>query len=109
MNCTIKTRRPWPTARNAVPSAQVVLPLPGPVYTMSSPFSSGMKVSELLLFQLQSPYEFPGDAMDAVLRGCRHGGFCFGVRVCEHDPQAGPVNFIVTRANRPGQLNQLQR
>ena len=28
---------PWPTARNAVPMAAVVLPLPGPVFTIISP------------------------------------------------------------------------
>src|SRR5271167_1174169 len=42
MNCTISTRNPCPTARNAVPSAQVVFLLPGPVYTIRSPFPSGM-------------------------------------------------------------------
>src|SRR5580693_10230774 len=39
INCTISTRSPCPTARNAVPKAQVVFPLPGPVYTISNPFS----------------------------------------------------------------------
>src|SRR6266849_9553235 len=43
MHCTISTRSPWPTARNAVPSAHVVLPLPGPVYTIKSPLSSGIR------------------------------------------------------------------
>src|ERR1700686_1995166 len=28
---------PWPTARNAVPMAAVVFPLPGPVFTMIRP------------------------------------------------------------------------
>src|SRR5581483_8237332 len=47
MNCTISTLRPWPTARNAVPSAAVVLPLPGPVFTMINPFlDSGNTASE---------------------------------------------------------------
>ena len=33
MNCSISTRMPLPTARNAVPMAEVVLPFPGPVFT----------------------------------------------------------------------------
>src|SRR5262249_42739969 len=37
MNCSISTRMPLPTARNAVPMAAVVLPFPGPVFTMMSP------------------------------------------------------------------------
>ena len=37
MNCNIKTFMPLPTARSAVPMAAVVLPLPGPVFTMISP------------------------------------------------------------------------
>ena len=38
MNWTIKTLRPCPAARMAVPSAAVVLPLPGPVWTIIRPF-----------------------------------------------------------------------
>jgi hypothetical protein len=37
MNCSIKTFMPLPTARSAVPMAAVVLPLPGPVFTMIRP------------------------------------------------------------------------
>src|SRR5579884_4169252 len=33
----MSTRMPLPTARSAVPMAAVVLPLPGPVFTMMSP------------------------------------------------------------------------
>src|SRR5207249_4195701 len=33
----MSTRMPWPTARRAVPMAAVVLPLPGPVFTMIRP------------------------------------------------------------------------
>src|SRR5437762_3427847 len=33
----MSTRMPWPTARSAVPMAAVVLPLPGPVFTMMRP------------------------------------------------------------------------
>ena len=39
MNCTTPTRRPWPSMRSARPKAAVHLPLPGPVWTMSRPFS----------------------------------------------------------------------
>src|SRR5450432_3422583 len=37
MNCSISTRIPFPTARKAVPMAAVVLPLPGPVFTIINP------------------------------------------------------------------------
>src|SRR5580704_10127335 len=37
MNCSISTFMPHPTARRAVPSAAVVLPLPGPVLIRISP------------------------------------------------------------------------
>src|SRR5208337_817350 len=33
----MSTRMPWPTARRAVPMAAVVLPFPGPVFTMMRP------------------------------------------------------------------------
>src|SRR5580692_3915423 len=33
----MSTFMPWPTARRAVPMAAVVLPLPGPVFTMIKP------------------------------------------------------------------------
>ena len=33
----LSTFMPWPTARRAVPIAAVVLPLPGPVFTMINP------------------------------------------------------------------------
>src|SRR5882757_6383010 len=33
----MSTRIPWPTARRAVPMAAVVLPFPGPVFTMIKP------------------------------------------------------------------------
>ena len=39
MNCTTPTRQPRPSARSARPKAAVDLPLPGPVWTMSRPFS----------------------------------------------------------------------
>ena len=39
MNCTTPTRRPWPSMRKARPNAAVDFPLPGPVWTISSPFS----------------------------------------------------------------------
>ena len=42
MNCTTPTRRPWPSMRSARPKAAVDLPLPGPVWTMSRPFSIGL-------------------------------------------------------------------
>src|SRR5262245_31388178 len=38
-NCTMPTRRPWPSMRSASPKAAVDLPLPGPVLTISRPFS----------------------------------------------------------------------
>src|SRR5580700_10336242 len=37
MNCSISTFMPQPTARRAVPSAAVVLPLPGPVLMRIKP------------------------------------------------------------------------
>src|SRR5437867_4397446 len=40
MNCTTATFRPCPMQRSAMPSAAVVLPLPAPAYTISTPFSS---------------------------------------------------------------------
>ena len=39
-NCTTPTFIPCPIARTAIPSAADVLPLPGPVWTMTSPFST---------------------------------------------------------------------
>src|SRR6202521_2789314 len=39
MNCTTPPRWPRPSMRNARPKAAVDFPLPGPVWTMSSPFS----------------------------------------------------------------------
>ena len=39
MNCTTPTRLPRPSMRSARPKAAVDLPLPGPVWTMRSPFS----------------------------------------------------------------------
>src|SRR3546814_13642505 len=39
-NCTTPTFLPCPIARTAMPSAADVLPLPGPVWTMTSPFST---------------------------------------------------------------------
>ena len=39
MNCTTPTRQPRPSARRASPKAAVDLPLPGPVWTISRPFS----------------------------------------------------------------------
>ena len=38
-NCTTPTFMPWPMARNTMPKAAVDLPLPLPVWTMSSPLS----------------------------------------------------------------------
>lgn len=48
MNCTINTLSPCPTARKAVPSAAVVLPFPGPVLTMISPFLFSGKLASLI-------------------------------------------------------------
>ena len=42
MNCTTPTRRPRPSMRSARPKAAVDLPLPGPVWTISRPFSIGL-------------------------------------------------------------------
>src|SRR5579884_2555975 len=44
----MRTRMPCPTARKAVPMAAVVLPFPGPVFTMMRPrrMSWGMKVDQ---------------------------------------------------------------
>ena len=39
MNCTTPTRQPWPSVRSTSPKAAVDLPLPGPVLTISRPFS----------------------------------------------------------------------
>ena len=39
MNCTTPTGRPRPSMRSARPKAAVDLPLPGPVWTISRPFS----------------------------------------------------------------------
>ena len=38
MNCTAHTFMPRPQARNMMPNAAVLLPLPMPVLTMTSPF-----------------------------------------------------------------------
>ena len=40
MNCTTPTFMPWPSARATMPNAEVLLPLPLPVMTSSSPRSS---------------------------------------------------------------------
>lgn len=37
MNWMMHTRRPWPQARSAIPSADVVFPLPLPVMTTINP------------------------------------------------------------------------
>jgi len=47
MNCTINTFSPCPTQRNAVPRAEVVFPLPGPVLTITNPLRvSGNRTSQ---------------------------------------------------------------
>src|ERR1044071_8344532 len=38
MNCTTQTRKPRPQARKRMPRADVLLPLPFPVLTITSPF-----------------------------------------------------------------------
>src|SRR5205814_1645708 len=50
---------PLPTARKAVPIAAVVLPLPGPVFTMMRPrrISSGMNVSLLVAAVIWMAFE----------------------------------------------------
>src|SRR5438876_1501413 len=48
-NCSMSTRIPCPTARNAVPIAAVVFPLPGPVFTMMSPRRTSFIVRESLI------------------------------------------------------------
>src|SRR5438094_2100570 len=45
----MSTRIPCPTARNAVPIAAVVFPLPGPVFTMMSPRRTSFIVREFLI------------------------------------------------------------
>src|SRR5207245_11325334 len=45
----MRTRIPCPTARNAVPIAAVVFPLPGPVFTMMSPRRTSFIVREFLI------------------------------------------------------------
>src|ERR1043166_9123243 len=40
---------PFPTARNAVPIAAVVLPLPGPVFTMISPRRTSLIAQPLIV------------------------------------------------------------
>src|SRR5437016_14132223 len=45
----MSTRIPCPTARNAVPIAAVVFPLPGPVSTMMSPRRTSFIVREFLI------------------------------------------------------------
>ena len=42
MNWIMRTLKPWPTARSAVPIAAEVLPLPLPVKTISNPRRSAM-------------------------------------------------------------------
>ena len=40
MNCTTPHARPRPAMRSSRPNAAVLLPLPGPVWTISKPFST---------------------------------------------------------------------
>src|SRR5437016_465618 len=44
-NWTMPTRMPWPMARNTMPKAAVVFPLPGPVWTIRRPRSSVLVAS----------------------------------------------------------------
>src|ERR1041385_8698668 len=103
MNCTMSTRRPWPTARKAVPRAQVVLPLPGPVYTINSPLSSAIVFSRVASGQVHALDQLPGDALHPVDGGFRRCLPRRGVAVFEHDPQPGPVDLVLPGDDGPGQ------
>ena len=72
MNCTISTRSPLPMARKASPSAAVVFPLPGPVWTMISPFLPASLIVAAGAVPLPAPSLFLGrEALYLWLGGAR--------------------------------------
>ena len=61
------------------------------------------------LCELQAFDELGGDGRDAFLRRGRKRGSWLGVRISEHDPQAGAVALITAGANGAGQLREFER
>src|SRR6266403_2022700 len=109
MNWTMRTLRPWPTARKAVPGAAKRLEFADSGAKRQVGEGDPKTAEGILLRELEASDEFVHDGGDALLRHWREGRTGLGMRILENDPQPGAVALVVAGADGAGELSQLER
>src|ERR1700733_7658293 len=74
---------------------------------MSGSFGVALLVGSV--FEQQAPHQFAADAGDALFGGWRQARLLVRLRVAQDDPKSWTVDFVVSGADRSGELLELER